>query len=201
MIADSPSSSLISPRKYICTFKLISRETPGAVRIVRRFLPLSFSLSPLPSSTLPRRVNFFPARIFFRMTRARYFAINYLPIYRDSSKQASPRGPGLRLFSHRVSISLFLFPSSTLALSLSLSRPLPPSPSLSSVLPDIIYLSRSHDYESITGYTRNSRTSPWNRPQHTLITDANGIIASIAGSYSLARSRARCSYETGYHRV
>lgn len=28
------------------------------------------------------------------MTRARYFAINYLPIYRDSPKQASPREPG-----------------------------------------------------------------------------------------------------------
>lgn len=136
------------------------------------------------------------------MTRARYFAINYLPIYRDSSKQASPRGPGLRLFSHRVSLSLFLScslsPSLPLPLSRFLSLPLSLvrshrlclSSSLLSSLRHYIYLSRSHDYESITGYTRNSRTSPWNRPQHTLITDANGIIASIAGSYSLALARA-----------
>lgn len=129
------------------------------------------------------------------MTRARYFAINYLPIYRDSPKQASPRDPGAASL-----LIVYLRPPAVLSRARRLSHPPPLSryPSLS--------LSPSLVYESITGYTRNSRTSPWNRPQHTLITDANGIIASIAGSYSLsfarpparplARSLARCSYET-----
>lgn len=75
---------------------------------------------------------FFPVRIFFRMTRARYFAINYLPIYRDSPKQASPRDPRaasllimyLRPPFRSLTRSPSLSPSGTLALSIPFSLPL-----------------------------------------------------------------------------